>query len=106
MFHLFSALISRPFQEACTIRHSAPTNLLSLNNPVFFAPDYFLPSLNMGIKQNLKQNNLTEEWLYRELNKRGINDVKDVVFANLDTQGNLHIDLRKYELKSPRDIND
>ncbi len=38
---------------------------------------------------NLKKINLDENWLETELRKFGINDLKDVFFASLDTLGNL-----------------
>lgn len=39
--------------------------------------------------QNLKSVGLTEKWLRNELNKFGIDDVKDVFLASLDTNGTL-----------------
>ncbi len=38
---------------------------------------------------NLIKNNLSEKWLREELKKFGIDDIKNVLFASLDTQGNL-----------------
>ena len=58
------------------------------------------------IHQNLVQNNLTEEWLLEELKKRQVYDVKDVVLALLDSQGNIYLDLKRDQLQSPRDISD
>jgi len=37
------------------------------------------------IHQNLKQNNLEEEWLLRELEKQGITSLQEVGYASLDT---------------------
>ncbi|GMQ62143.1 DUF421 domain-containing protein [Vallitalea maricola] len=45
------------------------------------------------IEKNLKLNNLTKEWINDELKKRGIEDIKEVAFAALSTNGNLYIDL-------------
>ncbi len=58
------------------------------------------------IQQNLKQNNLTEEWLYRELEKQGIKSVKEVAYASLDTNGNLYVDKRQDALGHVTDITD
>lgn len=58
------------------------------------------------IQQNLKQNNLTEEWLYRELEKQGIKSVKEVAYASLDTDGNLYVDKRQDALGHVTDITD
>ncbi|MCL6448109.1 MAG: DUF421 domain-containing protein [Armatimonadetes bacterium] len=58
------------------------------------------------IQQNLKQNNLTEEWLYRELEKQGIKSVKEVAYAGLDTDGNLYVDKRQDALGHVTDITD
>lgn len=40
-------------------------------------------------QENLKSVGLTEEWLRQELSKFGINNVREVLFASLDTGGNL-----------------
>lgn len=45
------------------------------------------------IKKNLKQNELSEKWLYEELQKRDVKNIKEVAFAALTTNGNLYIDL-------------
>lgn len=58
------------------------------------------------IEQNLKQNNLSRDWLDQQLKNRNINDIREVVLAGLDTQGKLYIDLKKDNLNSPRDITD
>ena len=45
------------------------------------------------IEKNLLQSGLNHEWLYQELNKKGIQSTKDVAFAVLATNGNLYVDL-------------
>ncbi|MDQ2085714.1 DUF421 domain-containing protein [Herbivorax sp. ANBcel31] len=44
---------------------------------------------------NLKIANLNEKWIFDELNKFGIKDVKDVLFASLDSSGNLYFQIRE-----------
>ncbi len=58
------------------------------------------------IKQNLVQNGLTEEWLFGELEKRGITKIENVTLATLDTQGNLYIDLRRDVIEDYTDADD
>jgi uncharacterized membrane protein YcaP (DUF421 family) len=58
------------------------------------------------IQQNLKQNNLTEEWLYRELEKQGIKSVQEVMYASLDTEGKLYVDKRQDVMAHVTDITD
>jgi len=41
------------------------------------------------MKDNLEKINLNEDWLKTELKKFGINDIKKVFFASLDTAGKL-----------------
>lgn len=41
------------------------------------------------IGKNLEKAGLDREWLMKELNKQGIDDIRKVLFASLDTQGNL-----------------
>ncbi|QEK11527.1 DUF421 domain-containing protein [Crassaminicella thermophila] len=45
------------------------------------------------IENNLKINNLSKEWVYEALKKRGIKDIKEVAFAALSTNGKLYVDL-------------
>lgn len=47
------------------------------------------------IKDNLKELNLTEKWLIAELRNQGIKNLKEIMYAALDTQGNLFVD--RYE---------
>lgn len=46
------------------------------------------------VEQNLKQNNLTHEWLYNELAKQNIKNIRNIVLATLSTDGNLYIDVK------------
>jgi uncharacterized membrane protein YcaP (DUF421 family) len=46
------------------------------------------------VEQNLRQNNLTHEWLQNELASRDIRDIREVFVAMLSTDGKLFIDLR------------
>ncbi|MDP4109738.1 MAG: DUF421 domain-containing protein [Bacillota bacterium] len=41
--------------------------------------------------ENLNSTNLTEEWLFNELNNNGICNAKEVFYAALDTSGKLYI---------------
>lgn len=47
------------------------------------------------VEQNLRQNNLTRDWLYQQLASRNIKHVNEVFAAVLSTDGSLFIDLRK-----------
>jgi len=46
-------------------------------------------------RDNLSDAGLTVDWLVSELAKLGIDDVNEVFFASLDTQGNLFYQTRK-----------
>ncbi|WP_432357839.1 YetF domain-containing protein [Sporosarcina sp. UB5] len=46
------------------------------------------------IKENLTELKLTEEWVYEQLKKNGIGKVEQVYYAEILTDGKLHIDLR------------
>lgn len=46
------------------------------------------------MKENLKNANLNEEWLKSKLNTQGIENLKDVFYAGLDTSGNLYVSKR------------
>jgi uncharacterized membrane protein YcaP (DUF421 family) len=58
------------------------------------------------IYPNLEQHNLDIKWLENELNKQGIYSVSEVVFACLDTAGNLYIDKKMDQLENIIDITD
>ncbi|OQA06110.1 MAG: hypothetical protein BWY65_02272 [Firmicutes bacterium ADurb.Bin373] len=58
------------------------------------------------IGQNLKQNNLDEDWLLGELQKQGIQSLKDVFYASLDSDGNLFVDKKQDDLDYVQDITD
>lgn len=58
------------------------------------------------IYQNLKQNNLDEQWLISELRKRGYNSPRDIVLATLSSDGELYIDNKKDETEHMVDVSD
>jgi uncharacterized membrane protein YcaP (DUF421 family) len=58
------------------------------------------------IQQNLKQNDLDEDWLLEELQKQGIQSLKEVFYASLDTDGNLYVDNRRDDMDHILDITD
>jgi uncharacterized membrane protein YcaP (DUF421 family) len=58
------------------------------------------------IKQNLKQNNLDEDWLLGELQKQGVQSLQEVFYASLDSSGKLYIDKRRDDLDYVQDITD
>ncbi|BAF60945.1 predicted membrane protein [Pelotomaculum thermopropionicum SI] len=58
------------------------------------------------IRQNLKQNNLDEQWLLGELQKQGIQSLSEVFYASLDSDGNLYVDKKRDDLDYVQDITD
>ncbi|WP_318508803.1 DUF421 domain-containing protein [Bacillus sp. T3] len=54
------------------------------------------------IKKNLKQNELTDEWLYKELYKRGLT-LEQVCYAVKSTNGDIFLDLYKDGIQQPID---
>ncbi len=46
------------------------------------------------IKQNLPELKLTEEWVLNELKKQGVGKVEHVLYAELQMNGALHVDLK------------
>lgn len=58
------------------------------------------------VEQNLRQNNLTHEWLYNELASRHIKNIRDVFLATLSTEGNLFVDLRQDDLDYIQKVED
>lgn len=58
------------------------------------------------IKQNLAQNKLDEKWLLNELQRQGVQSLKEVFYASLDTDGNLYVDTKQDDLDYVQDITD
>lgn len=58
------------------------------------------------VEQNLKQNNLTHEWLQNELASKNIKDVRDVFYAELSTDGKLYVDLHEDDNKYIQEVED
>lgn len=46
------------------------------------------------VKKNLEELDLTEEWVMKKLRKHGIESVSEVFYAQLQTNGSLHISLK------------
>jgi uncharacterized membrane protein YcaP (DUF421 family) len=58
------------------------------------------------IFQNLQQNRLSAEWLEGELKKQGIQDLKEVAYAALNSDGTLYVDKKRDNLAHITDITD
>lgn len=58
------------------------------------------------VEQNLKQNNLSHEWLYNQLSSQKINEIEDVFLATLSTDGKLYVDQRKDNLPYIQEVED
>lgn len=58
------------------------------------------------VHENLEEIRQTEGWLLGELKKQGINSLKEVMYASLDTTGNLYVDRYHDDIKTPPDISD
>ncbi|KAA0966938.1 DUF421 domain-containing protein [Sporosarcina sp. ANT_H38] len=44
--------------------------------------------------RNLTELNLTEEWLYEQLKKQGIGNAEHIFYAEVQTDGSLHVDMK------------
>jgi uncharacterized membrane protein YcaP (DUF421 family) len=56
------------------------------------------------VKQNLNYSMLDEGWLVSQLNSSGITEVSDVLIAQLDTEGILHISTKYEKYNIPKEI--
>ena len=84
-------------------RHGNLSVLLKSQKSIVAPSDLDLPTDYDGVSseiiidgrviyQNLKENELDEQWLIAELKKRGYNSPRDIVFASLTSDGQLYID--------------
>jgi len=51
------------------------------------------------VKKNLTELNLTEDWVYEQLKKQGVGKVEHVFYAEIQTDGSLHVDMRSEKNK-------
>lgn len=58
------------------------------------------------VEENLKNLHLDRPWLEAKLSAMGIDNIADVFFASLDTQGTLYVDTYKDHIKTPIDVSD
>ena len=66
-----------------------------LTEPKYFPTDII--SDGSIIHENLVELDLTEEWVMKKLRKKNIDDVKDVFYAQIQSDGSLFIDEREEE---------
>ncbi|MCX7709528.1 MAG: DUF421 domain-containing protein [Clostridia bacterium] len=57
-------------------------------------------------EKNLRQNNLTMDWLKEELQKRKIKSVSDITYAALNTSGVLYVSLKQSKLTYAQKVED
>lgn len=67
----------------------------TLTEPKYFPTDII--SDGRLLHDNLEEIDLTEEWVMKKLRKKNIDDVADVFYAQIQTDGSLHIDEREKE---------
>lgn len=93
-----SVLRKSQFQPVTPRDLSINTNYLGISSELIYD--------GVVVEENLKQVNLSREWLDSQLKKNGINDPSEVFFASLDTQGNLYLDKYQDYLEKITDISD
>lgn len=58
------------------------------------------------LEKNLEQNNLSRDWLAQELKNRNISNVKDIIYAALNTSGVLYVSLKQSNLRYIQKVED
>ncbi|MZP30396.1 DUF421 domain-containing protein [Heliobacterium undosum] len=58
------------------------------------------------LEQNLLQHNLSFKWLYGELKKRGVEDLSEVFYAALQSDGTLYVDVRRDGVDGVHEVED
>lgn len=58
------------------------------------------------IFQNLEQNNLDEQWLIQQLQSQGVQDINQVDYAVLRSNGSVYVNCKKDDLTNTVDITD
>jgi uncharacterized membrane protein YcaP (DUF421 family) len=56
--------------------------------------------------QNLKQNKLDEKWLIQQLQAQGVQDISQVDYAVLRSDGSLYVNMKEDDIVNPVDITD
>lgn len=60
--------------------------------PPKFIPTEIISDYKL-IPENLKELNLTEDWVHEQLKKQGIGNINQVFYAEVQSDGKLHVDL-------------
>lgn len=58
------------------------------------------------IYENLKNNGLTAQWLFKQLHHLGINDIKEIFYATVNEDGQLYVDLHQDQLTNRKSISE
>ncbi|NYE57684.1 DUF421 domain-containing protein [Carboxydothermus ferrireducens] len=58
------------------------------------------------IEQNFEQHGISKQWFFHYLKEQGINDIKDIAYAQIDAKGQVYIDLKHDRLTMTVDITD
>lgn len=85
-------------------RPATPADL-NVNTPYEGLPSEMIVD-GQVIYQNLKQNNLDEQWLMTQLKNLGYNDPREISYASLNTDGQLLIDVYRDKLEHINDVSD
>lgn len=72
-----------------------PTNYEGLSTPLIID--------GQVIRKNLKRNNLSTEWLQKEIAKYNYHDMTKLLLVSLDTEGNLYIQPKQHVRKNKGD---
>ncbi|WP_379969582.1 YetF domain-containing protein [Ectobacillus sp. sgz5001026] len=52
------------------------------------------------VHKNLKELDVTKEWVLQQLKKQGIHSIEEVFYAEIQTDGSLYIDLKRDKIKT------
>ncbi|KNY28814.1 DUF421 domain-containing protein [Pseudobacteroides cellulosolvens] len=58
------------------------------------------------LEKNLRQNNLSNDWLNQELKNRNISNISDIMYAALNTSGVLYVSLKQSKFKYIQKVED
>lgn len=73
-------------------QNTVKEDLNIISNKQFYVPTQII-IYGIIIKNNLKELNLTYDWVYDQLNNNGVDKIADVLYAELQPDGSLYIDI-------------
>lgn len=91
--------IVEPNGELTILKKLDKQNVVKKDLDINSEPQLYMPTQiiisGLIVRKNMKELNLSYDWLYEELHHNGVDKVEDVFYAELQPNGSLYVDKKK-----------